>query len=323
MVILRERIFGDVKYFYLEKSIRAGRKVLKISKFIGKQNEISKDKLGEEIKKFVLEADGRAIKSKVNFLKKRIISLEYPITWHEVEKIEEMNFKYYEIINNLGNENISDLKKRFIANFVFESNAIEGNSLTLKNYAEIIFENRISKGADFREVYDAKNSYNTFSWLFKIRRGIDESLIINIHKNLMKNIDSRVGYKALPNIILGSKLKLSPPEKVKIEMKNLISWYGEQKDKMYPLELAFKFHHKFEKIHPFSDGNGRVGRMLLNYVLLRAGYFPIIIRKTQRQRYLKGLQEADLKSYIPLIRFGLEKYKETYRKFFEIYYKYV
>ena len=103
----------------------------------------------------------------------------------------------------------------------------------------------------------------------------------------------------------------------------MLKWYRENQNKLYPLELAFKFHHRFERIHPFADGNGRVGRMMLNYILIKEGYYPIIIRKNHRQKYIKALQAADLQRYLPLIRFGLEKAKETYRKFFEVYYQYI
>ena len=88
------------------------------------------------------------------------------------------------------------------------------------------------------------------------------------------------------------------------------------------MELAFKFHAKFEKIHPFCDGNGRTGRFLLNYILMRKGYFPIIIRKTTRNSYIKSLEAADRKKWVVLMRFALKYYKETFRKFFEVYYKY-
>ena len=138
----------------------------------------------------------------------------------------------------------------------------------------------------------------------------------------MKNIDSRIGYKKVPNIILGRRTRLCPPEKVPEEMKKLLSWHNENRDKTYPLELAFKFHYKFERIHPFADGNGRVGRMLLNYILLNKGYFPVIIRNNQRGKYLLALQAADNDTFIPLMRFALERAKVTYTKFFEVYYKY-
>ena len=322
MVFIGEKTVKGIKYIYLEKSIRFGKKVVKASKFLGGKNELSKNEINEAIKKFTLEIDNKILDEKIKLLKKSISKFEYPLNLEEAKKIEHMNLSYREILNNLHKKDIEDLKKRFIANFVFESNAIEGNSLTLKNYQEIIFEKRISKSADLREVYDAKNSYETFSWLFNTRKPISDELIIEIHKSIIKNIDDRIGYRNVPVFLLGSKTKLSPPELVKEEMNKLIEWYNNNKDKIYPLELAFKFHHKFEKTHPFADGNGRVGRMLLNYILLRSGYFPIIIRNNQRQKYIKALQAADLNKYLPLMRLGLERAKTTYRKFFEIYYKY-
>lgn len=321
MVFVIKRKVKDNIYTYLEKSIRIGTKVTKISRFLGKENNLSKKDLEQAKKDFALEVDDKTIKARIKSVNQNI-KLEFPLTIEEIRKIETMNLKYHKILNNLHKKDLIDLMKRFIANFVFESNAIEGNSLTLKNYQEIIFEKRISKGVDLREVYDAKNSYETFSWVFNLRRSLSEELILEIHKRIMKNIDTRLGYKGVPNIILGRPIKLSPPEKVKDEMKKLILWYNESKEKVYPLELAFKFHHKFERIHPFADGNGRVGRILLNYILINNGYFPVIIRNSQRQKYLHTLEAADANSFVPLIRFAIERAKITYRNFFEVYYKY-
>jgi Fic family protein len=139
----------------------------------------------------------------------------------------------------------------------------------------------------------------------------------------MDRIDTRLGYRKVPIVLLGKpNTKLAAPELVHQEMDALIRWYNKSKDTIYPLELALKFHAKFEKIHPFSDGNGRVGRFLLNYILMRKGYFPIIIRKTTRNNYIKALEAADRNRMIVLMRYGLKHYKETFNKFYEVYYKY-
>ncbi len=323
MVFVQERKSNGEIYLYLDKSIRIGGRVFKISKYLGKKSDFSKNKIVEETKKFTLDVDSRIISFLMERIREKFVSIKHPLSLEEIKKIEEMNLKYREIRKSLNKKDWADVKKRFIANFVFESNALEGNSLTLKNFSEIIFENKISGSADLREVYDAKNSYSVFSRLFSAKKEITESFIIDIHKKIMKNIDERAGYKQIPNIILGRHLELTPPDKVHEEMRKLLKWYQENNEKMYPLELAFKFHHKFERIHPFADGNGRVGRMLLNYILIKKGYYPVIIRKTHRNKYIKVLQAADNGQYIPLMRFSLEKTKETYRKFFEIYYKYV
>ncbi len=323
MVFIQERSSNGEIYLYLDKSVRVGSKVFKISRYLGKKSDFSKSKIAEETKKFMLEVDDRIISFLMERMRERLISIKYPLSLEEIRKIEEMNLKYREIRKSLNKKDWADVKKRFIANFVFESNALEGNSLTLKNFSEIVFENKISGSADLREVYDAKNSYSVFSKLFNAKKEITESFIINIHKKIMKNIDERAGYKQIPNMILGRHLELTPPDKVHDEMRRLLKWYLENNEKMHPLELAFKFHHQFERIHPFADGNGRVGRMLLNYILIKKGYYPLIIRKTHRNKYIKALQAADNGQYVPLMRFSLDKAKETYRKFFEVYYNYI
>src|SRR3989344_3978645 len=136
---------------------------------------------------------------------------------------EEMNLKYKEIRKTLRKGDWTDIKKRFVANFIFESNALEGNSLTLKNFSEIVFENKIVGTTDLREVYDAKNSYEVFSKLFTSKREITEEFILDLHKRIMKNIDDRNGYKKLPNILLGRNLQLTEPKKVPLEMRKLLT----------------------------------------------------------------------------------------------------
>ena len=318
MVFVQERTLKGITYLYLDKSIRAGKKVFKVSKYMGRKKDLSQETIKTEMKKFALEVHPRLLAVLTKGLKK--YHLEYPLTLEELKKIEEMNVKYQKIKKSINKKDWDDIKRRFVANFVFESNALEGNSLTLKNFSEIVFENKITSSADLRDVYDAQNSYLVFSKLFSARKEITEKFILTLHQDIMNNIDDRTGYKKLPNIIPGRKVSLAHPKGVSYEIQKLLTWYATNKNIYHPLELAFKFHHHFERIHPFADGNGRVGRMLLNYILIKHRYYPIIIRKTHRNMYLHALEAADHGKYIPLMRFALEKTKETYRKFFEIYY---
>jgi len=310
------------EYVYLEKSLRVKESVRNISKYIGKAKEVSKNQIKQAKKEFNKELLEKEAELKTNYWYKKN-KLTYPLTREEVKKIEIMNTKYKKIIKNLHPKNITDLNRRFIANYVFESNALEGNSLTLKNVAEIIFKKRVSSGKDLREIYDAQNSFNLFLYLQKTREKISDEFIIKIHRKMMKDIDDRLGYRKVPIMLIGKTTKLTAPEEIKEKMDDLLNWYYQNENILYPLELAFIFHAKFEKIHPFCDGNGRVGRFLLNYILMRKGYFPIIIRKTSRNTYFKALEAADKKKWHILIRFALDNYKKTFRKFFEIFYKYV
>lgn len=315
-----KRVKGK-EYLYLEESLRVRNKVRKVSKYLGPKGKVSPQMVKEAEAEYGKEIIPK--KAELLVLLSEIKHYEYPLNYEEVKKLEEMNLKYKQIMCNLHHKDLDDLNKRFITNYVFESNALEGNSLTLKNVAEIVFENRISTGKDLREIYDAQNSYNAFLYLRKVRTQITHYFIIKLHAMLIKNIDDRLGYRKVPIVILGKpRLTLPEPEKVHHKMEELLNWYYMHEDNLHPLELAFKFHSKFERIHPFCDGNGRVGRFLLNYILMKKGYFPIIIRKNTRNAYLKALEAADRGKWLVLMRFALKHYKETFRKFFEIYYQY-
>ena len=122
---------------------------------------------------------------------------------------------------------------------------------------------------------------------------ITHKLITDTHKRLMSEIDERVGYRTRDVRVFKSHFDASPGIYVKTDMELLLKWYKENKKKLHPFVLAAIFHHKFEKIHPFSDGNGRTGRMLMNYILMNANYPPSVIYKKTRTDYLDALGSAD------------------------------
>ncbi len=241
----------------------------------------------------------------------------------ELKKIEEIKFNYRKLLKKLTRAQLKDLFDRFTANFTYESNALEGNSLTLKDVAIVMFESMAIKNKDLREIYETRNSRDVVELLIKNQFSISEKDILKMHKLLTKDIDIHAGYKVVPNFLLGRDVKTTSPEQVPAEMGKIIEWYGQQKEKLHPLKLASQFHGRFEQIHPFEDGNGRVGRFLINAILIDSKYPPLIVRKSQRIAYLKALENFDKDHQDTLERFLLERYKETYSKFFEIYIKYV
>lgn len=309
----KKKIVKGKKYKYAVKSIR----------FLnGRVVSLEKIYNGEAKKKIEKELDRKEKEYYVKYMLDNF-KPDYILKKEEFIKIEEIRANYRKILKKLSKTSLKDLLDRFTANFTYESNALEGNSLTLKDVAIIMFENVSIRGKNLREIYETRNSRKVVEMIIKNKFSVTHKDIIKMHKMLVKDTGISIGYKKFPNEIVGKKIKTAPPEKVYEEMDNLIKWYNTEKLNIHPLKIASLFHGKFEEIHPFEDGNGRVGRFLINVILIENKYPPIIIRKSQRLAYLNALEKFDNNYQDTLIRFILEKFKETYKKFFEIYIKYL
>lgn len=309
----KDKILGKKKYRYVTESIRLPN---------GKVKTLQQVFRGETKKELGEIFENKKKKEYFKYMLKNF-KPDHIFTEQQFEEIETIRLNYSKILKKLPKLNFKDLLDRFTANFTYESNALEGNSLTLKDVAIIISENVSIKGKDLREIYETRNSRKVVELIIKNKFKVTEKDIIQMHKMLVKDIDVQIGYKKFPNIIIGKRIKTTPPEKVESEIKKLISWYKNNKNKVHPLKLVSLFHGKFEQIHPFEDGNGRVGRFLINVILINNKYPPLIIRKSQRIAYLTALEKFDKKHFDTLERFILKRFKETYKKFFEIYVKYI
>lgn len=318
MTYIKEKNIRDRKYRYLTKSLRLpdGR-IKTIQKLIKEDQQPSE--LEKKYFDYFLDQEKKAYAEYAL----RHFKTDTLFTRAQMEKIEGIRVDYAYTLKKFTKEQLKDVFDRFTANFTYESNAIEGSSLTLKDVSIVLFEKRSIEGKDLREIYEAKNSRKVMDYLLQRKFRMREEDIIKIHAMIMKDIDTRTGYKTIPNYILGSNVKLTPPEKVEEEMKKLMDWYHQSIETNHPLKISALFHGRFERIHPFEDGNGRVGRILSNLILIQNRYPPIIIRKTQRDSYIKSLEDFHRGYTTNLERLFLDKYKKTYQDFFAAYLKYI
>ncbi len=316
MVSFREKSIGKKKYLYAEHSFRLpNNKIKKISKLIKEKKDIEK----KEIKDYFLKKEIEAY----TIIAFKIYKPDTILTKNKIAKLEFMRVEYKHLLRKLTKKQMNDVLDRFTVNFTYESNAIEGNSLTLKDVTLVIRENIVPQGADLRDIYETRNTRLANEALFANNIKITIKNIIKIHSLLVKDTGISEGFKRIPNFLLMRNVQTTPPEKVEEEMNKLIDWYDSSKGKEHPLKLASDFHAKFEKIHPFEDGNGRVGRMLINAILLEHNYPPLIIRKTVRTPYFSALEAYDKGHKDKLQRFIIEKFKKTFDNFFKIYIRYL
>ncbi|MFH1682741.1 MAG: Fic family protein, partial [Candidatus Woesearchaeota archaeon] len=211
----------------------------------------------------------------------------------------------------------------FLIKFAVSSTSIEGNTINLSQASRLLTENILPKDKTLREVYDLQNTKTVFFELLEKKQEISSDLIEKVHDDLLESIDVRKGYRTHDIHILGQPFKPSPGRYVREDMGLLLEWYDQNRRRIHPLALAIFFHHKFENIHPFSDGNGRTGRILMNLILLTHAYPPLIIPQTLRKEYLnvmntadkslkKNLLSVEMENYQPLFSFMSKEYEKTY-----------
>lgn len=180
---------------------------------------------------------------------------------------------------------------------VYNSNAIENSTLTLKETEKILLEMEVARHVSLREVYEAKNLARVIDYTRnKSKEGyLSGELILFLHKMLMSGInDDIAGHFRKKGEYVRVGLHIAPaPEKVKKLMAELLAGYVGNRGEYFVDRIA-RFHLDFEMIHPFCDGNGRIGRVVMNYQLLCLGFPRIIIRDKEKKEYYRALREYNI-----------------------------
>lgn len=179
---------------------------------------------------------------------------------------------------------------------VYNSNAIENSTLTIKETEKILMELEISRNVSLREVFEAKSLATVSEYIQKTatKKELDSETILLLHKMLVTSIDEKIAgryRKAGEYVRVGTHIA-PPPEQVERMINNAILEYKSDTES-YFLEKIATFHLEFEYTHPFIDGNGRIGRVLINYQLLRQGFPPIIVRNKGKENYYKCFKEYE------------------------------
>jgi len=328
MVYIYKKKIGAKEYYYLRASVKSkGRTLTKDIAYLG--NDLTKvqkklenltnyrDEIRKAYKKINMFLESNYYQNKI--LEKK---LKQDPLLKELNNVEAIRLHWGSIFQKQDVLTKKEIYKHFVVEFAFNSTSIEGNTITLEQAHKLIINNLTPRNKSLREIHDLKNTDKVFFSMLSKKKRLSHSFIINLHENLMKNIDSRTGYRIQDVRVFRMNFKSSPHPFVKDDMNIILKWYHKHKKKLHPLVLDLVFHHKFEKVHPFMDGNGRTGRMLMNHILMSKGYPPVIIRRKNRIRYLNSLNKADKTSlnkidstYLDLIDFAANEYGLYWRIF--------
>ena len=236
-----------------------------------------------------------------------------------LSKISGKKKKFNKLFSD--NKSKEQLYKWLKSELAYTSNNIEGNTLTRKETRLVIEEDITSSSKPFVHYQEAVNHAKAFDYIIDIlksKTAITETVVLDIHKKLLSGIDDyNAGfYRNCPVRISGSRLILPNPMKVP----DLMKAFFEKLDRIKCVEDIIKTHLDFVSIHPFSDGNGRCARLLMNLLLMYNGFCPIIIRPRDRKRYINSIEKAQLTSDIDdYMKFMVTRLSQSFDTIFDIY----
>ena len=236
-----------------------------------------------------------------------------------LSKISSKKKKFNKLFSD--NKSKEQLYKWLKSELAYTSNNIEGNTLTRKETRLVIEEDITSSSKPFVHYQEAVNHAKAFDYIIDILKSkatINENTVLEIHKRLLSGIDDyNAGfYRNCPVRISGSRVILPNPMKVPDLMKE---FWGKYKSST-KIEDIIKTHLDFVSIHPFSDGNGRCARLLMNLLLMQNGFCPIIIRPRDRKRYINSIEKAQLTDDIDdYMKFMVTRLSQSFDTIFDIF----
>lgn len=222
-------------------------------------------------------------------------------------------------IQPLSERDRERLNRKFTVDFNFNSNHIEGNTLTYGQTELLLLFGKVVGEAEMKDLEDMKASnvglkmmqeqalikempltQNFIRQLHKVLLREDYTVYRELPGGLQTSYVIHAGrYKTRPNSVItrnGDRLEYASPEETPALMADLVDWYNDEeaKGRLSPVELAALFHYRYIRIHPFEDGNGRIARLIVNFILARHDYPMIVVRSRSKKDYLEALHQADL-----------------------------
>ena len=235
-----------------------------------------------------------------------------------MNKIETL-FKEWQSLQPVKEEYQQRLDQKFMLEFNYNSNHIEGNTLTYGQTEMLLMFGKVVEEANMKDLEEMKASNVGLKMVKEMaldkEQPLTEYFIRTLHKTLLREdytvyrqlpdgtstsyVVHAGQYKTRPNSVItatGERFEYASPEETPALMTDLLQWYNqaETEGTMTPIELASLFHYRYIRIHPFEDGNGRISRLMVNYILYRHGYPMIVVKSVDKKNYLTALNRCDV-----------------------------
>lgn len=287
MAFIEKQRHGKHDYYYLVKSVRQlPEKVSKVRVFLGRSVPPH-----DVLQKHFLELERKTPKP-------------YVAKWlskNTVERLEDLRATALAFKKSPEEE----LPKDFLVRFTYNTNAIEGNPLTLRQTALILNDGIAPEGAKTDDVMEVINARDAWQLIRSYKGTINKAFVSRVQYEVTKNTACRIqgDYRDSEVKISGSSWTPPPAKEVPNQMKQFFKDYPVQRRKLHPVEVACWAHNLLVQIHPFTDGNGRTSRLVMNWLLLKGKLPPAIIEARNKEAYYAAIEKADAGDFKPFAEF--------------------
>jgi len=272
MTEIRRRKAGKSTYYYLEQSVRIGGTIRKKRKYLGKN-----------------------LPKNINKLKEEFIEETYAEEWYPL--FDKIKKGYLVELKRMPKEARAKTIEAFMVEFTYDTQRIEGSKLSFRDTDQILLEQTAPKGAQLKDIKEAEAHKAVFYEMLDYKGDISLDIVLKWHRELFQETKEAFAGKIRDFDVRVTSSRFVPPRYVYMEsmLGNFFAWYDSNKEKLQPVELAALVHLKFVTIHPFGDGNGRISRLLMNFILNRNGYPMLNIHYANRRGYYTSLERSQLK----------------------------
>lgn len=294
---------GSKKYF-LVKDIKVGRKNAKVRKYLGSV-PLTMEELRRMGQKLTLSIEAEAVEKSATLSCARY-SPKY-LGRKIAEQLELVRYTYKAFTEALTTDELRKYEEDFEISYVQGTTAIEGNTLSLGDTRDLLKSGIVPAEKSLREINEVQNFRQVVDYRNRHRGHINLRFIKTLHALIMNNIDdeSAGSFRGSDIVgISGCDLRVAPAFEIENElMKIITNYYNNIKGGGHPFEEAMIFHYRFEMIHPFTDGNGRVGRELFNYLFMRSRppYPKLLFLGKDRAEYIKALKLGNDERYAEMV----------------------
>ena len=303
---IERRLVNGKKRYYIAHSYRADSKVLKVRVFLGT------DLSNKEVERRAEKARGK-LEEKVQAARRIADPYRTVLSPRELQEITLLTTKVRVKIAHLSEADW----RNFTEEFTYDTNAIEGSTVSKQEVKQVLEDRRWPEKSK-EEISETLGVAEAVKYLRATRDPLSLELVLELHRVVFKNSKSFAGEtrqkRGVDVSVVDGQGQLVhkgiPASQVDSQLRRLVRWYQSNRGKYPPLVLAAVVHNQFETIHPFQDGNGRVGRLLLIYILIQHGLPPLNIELEKRTAYYRALNEYQTTGNLrPTLELMLEEYR--------------